>query len=121
MALRRTAKLIIVSIVALNLAGQIIAPACATQMPTTQAECEQAGMKWKDKAGKCKPAAPTTQAECVEAGMVWKPEAGKCKPIYTLSPLKKTIVLIGLGCALVCLFYIGGEYRNVSRKRRLTQ
>ena len=121
MALNRIAKLIIVSIVALNLAGQFIAPACATQVPKTQAECEQAGMRWKDKAGKCKLAAPKTQAECEQAGMDWKPEADKCKPIYPLSPFQKIIALIGLGCALVGLFLVGSNYRNVSRKRRFTQ
>jgi hypothetical protein len=79
MAMRRIAELIIVSIVALNLAGQFIASACATQVPKTQAECEQAGMHWK-------------------------PEADKCKPTHPLSPFKKIIALIGLGCALVGLF-----------------
>ena len=39
---------IIASIVALNLAVAFATPVVAAEIPTTKAECEQAGLKWKD-------------------------------------------------------------------------
>ena len=53
--MRRVVKLIMVSIVALSLAGPFFSSASATDVPTTKAECDKAGMKWKPQANKCKP------------------------------------------------------------------
>ena len=39
---------IIASIVALNLAVAFATPVVAAEIPTTKAECEQAGMRWKE-------------------------------------------------------------------------
>jgi hypothetical protein len=87
-------KMIMVSFIALSFAGPILAPAYATAVPTTQSACEEAGMKWKPKAGKCKP-----------------------MPRTTLSPVKRVLALISLGCTLVGLFYVWSEYRNVPGRR----
>ena len=42
-------------IVALGLASALATPVVAAEMPTTQADCEKAGMRWKEKATKCRP------------------------------------------------------------------
>ena len=39
---------IIALIVALNLAASFAMPVVAAEIPTTKADCEQAGMKWKE-------------------------------------------------------------------------
>ena len=93
--MKHPVKMIIVSIVALSLAGPFIAPAYATDVPATQSDCEKAGMQWKPKAGKCKP-----------------------MPKSSLSPAESVLALIGLACALIGLFFTWIEYRNDSRKKR---
>jgi hypothetical protein len=45
---------IIASIVALNLAVAFATPVVAAEIPTTKAQCEQAGMRWKESANQDK-------------------------------------------------------------------
>jgi hypothetical protein len=85
--MKRFVKTMIISMFALNLAGPATAPAFAADIPTTEADCEKAGMKWKQKAGKCKP-----------------------MPSHAPSRAESVLALIGIGCALVGLFFIWSEY-----------
>jgi hypothetical protein len=49
---------ILASIIALNLAAAFAMPVVAAEIPTTKADCEQAGMKWKEQVNqnKCRSA-----------------------------------------------------------------
>jgi hypothetical protein len=44
----RTGMKILASIIALNLTVAFATPVVAAEIPTTKADCEQAGMKWEE-------------------------------------------------------------------------
>jgi hypothetical protein len=48
-------KIIAIFILALTLSGPVLASSQAAAMPTTEAACKDAGMKWKESTGTCKP------------------------------------------------------------------
>jgi hypothetical protein len=81
--MKRISRMIMASMVVLSLAGPLMAPAFAAAPPTTQAECEKAGMRWKEKASKC-----------------------RSMPGRSLSTAQKIVGLLGLMCALILLFQI---------------
>jgi hypothetical protein len=80
-------KILVVFILALTLSGPVLASSLAAGLPTTEAECKEAGMKWEEQSSKCKPR------------NVGKP----------LSPTKKVIGLIGLGCGVIALYLLWGR------------
>jgi hypothetical protein len=73
-------------IVALGLASALAPPLVAAEMPTTQADCEKAGMRWKEKASKCRPLR----------------EEG----------IRNVFGMIGLGCTLLGLIVFYREWRK---------
>jgi len=77
-------KIVLVFILTFTLSGPVLAASLAAAMPTTEAACKDAGMKWKERAGKCKPK-----------------NTGR-----PLSPTKKIVGLIGLGCGLIALYVL---------------
>jgi hypothetical protein len=80
-------KIVVVFILALTLSGPVLASSRAAAIPTTEAACKEAGMKWKGRTGECKPRS-----------------AGK-----PLSPIKKVIGVIGLGCGVIALYLLWGR------------
>jgi len=91
--MRPAMKMIVISAVALSLAGPIAVPSFASDVPTTQPECEKAGMKWKLKANKC--------------------EAIRGKK---LSQVEKGLGLIGIACMLLALYLLWKEGRSRSSR-----
>src|SRR6476660_10570104 len=87
---------IIASIVALNLAVAFATPVVA-EIPTTKAECEQAGMRWKEEADqdKCRRRA-TFEARNLPA------------------PVRIVIGIIGLGLTLLGVIILYQEWRSAS-------
>ena len=69
------------TIIALSLAGAIVTPAIAAEYPMTKADCEKAGLKWKEEKHKCKPSVR----------------------VVNWSPAKRLWAWIGLGFAVVGL------------------
>ena len=56
---------------------------------------------------------PTTKAECEQVGMRWKENAGRCHPLFHEQKLSfKIIGGIGLGCALVGFIVVCKEWRR---------
>jgi hypothetical protein len=83
---------ILALIIALNLAASFAMPVVAAEIPTTKADCEQAGMKWKE----------------------WAPNE-KCRfPVRrepTLpAPVRNVLGIIGLGSALLGLIILYREW-----------
>ena len=74
------------TIIALNLAGAIITPAIAAEYPKTKADCENAGLKWKEEAHKCRPL------------------------VRDWSPAKRLWGWIGLGSAVVGLVLVWRDF-----------
>jgi hypothetical protein len=88
-------------IVALGLASALATPMVAAEMPTTQADCEKAGMRWKDKPSKCRPL---------------REEEG----IHPTLPkeVRNVLGMIGLGCTLLGLIVMYREWREPGGKTR---
>ena len=82
-------KIIAACIVGLSLNFSVIVPATAVERPTTELECQAAGMRWVQQTGKCKQV---------------KQVAG-----WRLSVAEKVLGLIGLGCAVVGLALLFGS------------
>jgi hypothetical protein len=84
---------IIAWIVALNLAVAFATPVVAAEIPTTKAECEQAGMRWKESANQ-----------------------DKCRfSVYKLpAPVRIVIGIIGLGLTLLGVIILYQEWRSAS-------
>src|SRR6476661_8104978 len=79
---------VIAWIVALNLALAFATPVVAAEIPTTKAECEQAGMRWKD-----------------------------CRSINARKlpdPVRIVIGIIGLGLTLLGVIILYQEWRSAS-------
>src|SRR6476661_2033538 len=79
---------IIASIVALNLAVAFATPVVAAEIPTTKAECEQAGMRWKD-----------------------------CRSLNArklAAPIRIVLGIIGLGLTLLGVIILYLEWRSAS-------
>jgi hypothetical protein len=87
-------------IVALCLASALATPVVAAEMPTTQADCEKAGMSWKEKAIKCRPLR----------------EEG----IHPTLPkeVRNVLGMIGLGCTLIGLIVMYREWREPGNRTR---
>src|SRR6476620_12646223 len=85
---------IIASIVALNLAVAFATPVVAAEIPTTKAECEQAGMRWKEEAN---------QDKCRSA-----------KARNFPAPVRIFIGIIGLGLTLLGVIILYQEWRSAS-------
>jgi hypothetical protein len=83
-----------VLIVALGLASALATPVGAAEVPTTQADCEKAGMRWKEKASKCRP--------------LWE------EGIHPTFPkeVRNVLGMIGLGCTLLGLIVFYREWRE---------
>jgi len=77
-------------LVALALASVSATPLVAAEMPTTQADCEKAGMLWKEKASKCRPLR----------------EEG------TLPTLPNVLGVIGLGCTVAGVIVLYRDWRT---------
>ena len=69
-------------------------PVVAAEIPTTKADCEQAGMKWKEWASNEKCRFPVGRGSRV------------------LDPVRKVLGLIGLGSALLCLIILYREWHT---------
>ena len=82
-------KMIAACIVGLSLTFSLVLPATAVDRPTTEVECQAAGMRWVQQTGKCKQV---------------KQVAGR-----RLSAAEKVLGLIGLGCAVVGLALLFGS------------
>jgi len=65
-------------------------PLVAAEIPTTKADCEQAGMHWKEQANECRSAA------------VGKP----------MLPARTVLGIIGIGSALLGLILLYREWRD---------
>jgi hypothetical protein len=81
-------------IVALALASVSATPLVAAEMPTTQVDCEKAGLRWKEKASKCRPlreegTLPTLPKE-----------------------VRNVLGVIGLGCAVAGLIFLYRDWRT---------
>src|SRR6476661_8612371 len=85
---------IIASIVALNLAVAFATPVVAAEIPTTKAECEQAGMRWKEEAN---------QDKCRFA-----------KARNFPAPVRIVLGIIGLGLTLLGVIILYQEWRSAS-------
>ena len=83
-----------VFIVALALASVSATPLVAAEMPTTQADCEKAGMRWKEKASKCRPLR--------EEGIL--PNVPK--------EVRNVLGVIGLGCTVAGLLVLYRDWRT---------
>ena len=81
-------------IVALGLASALATPVMAAEMPTTQADCEKAGMRWKEKASKCRPLR--------EEGIT--PTLPK--------EVRNVLGMIGLGCTVAGLIVLYRDWRT---------
>jgi len=100
-------------IITLGLAAAPAIPVIAAEVPTTKAECEQVGMRWKEKVSTC---VPTTKAECEQVGMRWKERANKCFPLHESHTLSYYVLgVIGLGCALAGFIIVCGEWRRSAK------
>ena len=78
------------TIIALSLAGAIVTPAIAAEYPMTKADCEKAGLKWKEEKHKCKPSVR----------------------VVNWSPAKRLWAWIGLGSAVVGLIVLYRDWRT---------
>ena len=87
------AKTIAACLVGLSLTLFLVLPTIAAERPTTQVECQSAGMRWVERAGKC------------------KNRVAKQK----LSSTEKVIGLIGLGCVVVGLVLLFGTTKQERR------
>ena len=85
---RNVVKIIAACIVALSLTSFLVFPATAVR-PSTEVECQAAGMRWVQQTGKCKQVKQVT---------------GK-----RLSTAEKVLGLIGLGCVVVGLSLLFGS------------
>ena len=81
-------------IVALALASVSATPLVAVQMPTTQVDCEKAGLRWKEKASKCRPLR----------------EEGTLPPLP--KEVRNVLGVIGLGCAVAGLIFLYRDWRT---------
>jgi hypothetical protein len=85
---------ILASIIALNLAAAFATPVVAAELPTNKADCEQAGMKWKEQAN---------QNKCRFAD----------RSEHRLpAPVHNVLGIIGIGANLLCLIMLYREWRT---------
>ena len=91
---------ILASIISLNLAVAFAIPVVAPEIPTTKADCKQAGMKWKEWAYQDKCRFAVDRARKLPA------------------PVRNVLGIIGLGSALLGLTILYQEWRSASGLKR---
>ena len=87
-------------IVALGLASALATPVVAAETPTTQADCEKAGMRWKEKASECRPLR----------------KQGILPTLF--KAVRNVLAMLGLGCALLGLIVLYREWREAGDRTR---